>query len=865
MINILNSKNRNLFLFIILYLLSVITFYLYIEDDKQFRINTVFEKSILNIHTHYMDFLFDKSQLADMIHQQTIQDTTALNLCTQAYQSQEDSEKLKTIRDELQTHLQKSYNIYKTNNILQYQFVFPNNKAFLRMHKAEKFGDDLSGVREDYVVVNKALLPIKGLMQGRTSHGFRNVYPLFDKDGNHIGAFEISFASKILQSYLNDVSNLYSHFLIDKNIFDAKVWSHDNLLLDYKQSIEHSSYMMHSESKYMGSNYICTAQELEPVKESIYNNIAKGKSFAEYLYIDNKIQVMTFYPIKQSVSKEVIAWIVSYSDNNEIEEILSNAKIIQFLFVIILFTILWFLHKNLIQSNKLIELKERFELAFNGVNDGLWDWDISNNRVYYSPVWETMLGYRVGELENSLEAFFSLIHKDDKENLQNTLNEHFKDPQNNIYFIEMRLLCKDGSYKWILARGKATLDKAKNPYRMVGSHTDISKKIEFQNRLKEAKENADKSNKAKSEFLANMSHEIRTPLNAIIGFIEILQERETDITKQKYLDIVNSSSKNLIELINDILDFSKIESGNIEIEHIDFDPLKEFSLTRKLFQAKFKEKNIKFYPSYLDMPPSLNGDVLRIKQVINNLLSNAIKFTDKNKIVYLDITYRDANLYVKVRDEGIGISQLYQEKIFEAFTQEDSSTTRKYGGTGLGLTISYNLVKAMGGELKVKSVLGKGSEFYFSLPLLAGKEIKEIVSIEENTLFKNKKILLVEDNKANQMFMKVVLKKLSLEFDIANDGLEAIDKFKNSSYDAILMDENMPNMNGIEATQQIIKIEKEKELKHTPIIALTANALKGDRDRFLSSGMDEYLSKPLNKKKLLEVLGKFLEDNNESN
>ena len=231
-------------------------------------------------------------------------------------------------------------------------------------------------------------------------------------------------------------------------------------------------------------------------------------------------------------------------------------------------------------------------------------------------------------------------------------------------------------------------------------------------------------------------------------------------------------------------------------------------------------------------------------------------FTPEGKNIYLDIDYEDGKLNVSVKDEGIGISKEYQSKIFEAFSQEDSSTTRKYGGTGLGLTISYNLVNAMGGELKLKSEPGVGSEFYFSLPMKAGSTIIRKATNELDNSFEAK-ILLVEDNKANQMFMKVLLKKMKLEFEIANDGLEAVEMYKNSSYDLILMDENMPNMNGIEATKNILEYEKKNKQKHTPIVALTANALKGDRERFLECGMDEYLTKPLEKTKLINILNKF--------
>ncbi|MDF1875330.1 response regulator [Sulfurimonas sp. SAG-AH-194-I05] len=362
----------------------------------------------------------------------------------------------------------------------------------------------------------------------------------------------------------------------------------------------------------------------------------------------------------------------------------------------------------------------------------------------------------------------------------------------------------------------------------------------------------------KSEFLANVSHEIRTPLNAILGFIEILQEDETNKTKQKYLEVISSSSKNLLNTINDILDFSKIENGKLAIENRNFDPMAEMKDTKRLFKPRVKEKNVRLFTDHRKLPKILNGDILRIKQVINNLLSNAIKFTPSGKNIYLDINYEDGNLKVNVKDEGIGISQKNHLKVFEAFSQAENSTTRKYGGTGIGLTIAYNLVKAMGGEMKLISELGVGSEFYFSIPMKEGVKVSNDSQITPNINFENKKMLLVEDNSANQIFMKVILKKLHIAFDIANDGVESLELFKANKYDCILMDENMPNMNGIIATKRILEIEKEKNAPHTPIIALTANALKGDRERFLAAGMDEYLTKPISKNTLGIILSKLL-------
>jgi len=386
----------------------------------------------------------------------------------------------------------------------------------------------------------------------------------------------------------------------------------------------------------------------------------------------------------------------------------------------------------------------------------------------------------------------------------------------------------------------------------------ISQQKEDEKELNIAKEYAEKADKSKSEFLANMSHEIRTPLNAIVGFIDILKTRSKDEESSQYLNIVKSSSQTLLNTIEDILDFSKIESGKLDIEKIDFDIKKEFVAVTYLFDAKCKEKDIKLIKKIDEsLPDYLKSDPHRIKQVISNLLSNAIKFTDFSKVIVVSISYENSYLNISVKDEGKGIAEDKQEKIFTPFGQEDSSTTRKFGGTGLGLSISSELVKLLGGKLQVISELGVGSEFYFSIPVEIIQEIKsDNVPDDKVQLFGN--ILLVEDNKTNQILMKIIIEEFGLEYDIANDGLQAIEKFKKNKYNAILMDENMPIMNGIEATKEILGIEKKNSLEHTPIIALTANALKGAREKFLEVGMDEYLSKPLDANKLRIVLTKYL-------
>ena len=451
-----------------------------------------------------------------------------------------------------------------------------------------------------------------------------------------------------------------------------------------------------------------------------------------------------------------------------------------------------------------------------------------------------------------------------------------------IWSGKVKNLKKNGDYYWVYAVIEPIFNDKGNIESYIAIKHDITNTVELEELTKNQeiiiesqiaianmqRDKALDALKAKGEFLANMSHEIRTPLNAILGFVDILKEESYGRKSEQYVDIIDSSSKSLLQIIEDILDFSKIESGKLDIDKVDFNPKLEFEVVTYLFNARCSQKNISLILNLDDsLPEIINTDPLRIKQIITNLMSNAVKFTKENKNITVDINYDNKLLNISIKDQGIGIANSKLSHIFEAFTQEDSSTTREYGGTGLGLSISNELVKLLGGKLKVKSEVGIGSNFYFSIPITSGKKQIEKQTISEKIDLKNKKILLVEDNKANQMFMKVILKKMNLSFDIANDGVEAIEMFikhnsnsedKSSKYNTILMDENMPNMNGIEATRQILEYEKQHNLTHIPIIALTANALKGDREKFLNAGMDEYMTKPIDKNKLAEILNIFI-------
>ena len=435
-----------------------------------------------------------------------------------------------------------------------------------------------------------------------------------------------------------------------------------------------------------------------------------------------------------------------------------------------------------------------------------------------------------------------------------------------VWHGQIKNLKKDGSHYWVNSTIVPFVDRSGKPFKYISIRTDITDQKELQLNYQRAKEEAEKANKFKSEFLANMSHEIRTPMNGILGFVEHLAKGEKDTKRLKEFETIKNSGESLLHIINDILDFSKIESGKIDIESHPFEIDKLFENTINIFTQISNEKGVTLNKDIdNDLPTCIIGDQVRINQVVFNLLSNAIKFTSKGGSVTIRVTYnqKTTNMKLSIIDTGIGIAKENRSKIFDAFGQEDSSTTRRFGGTGLGLSISSKLLSMMGGELKVESELGKGSRFYSELPIRVCSE-DELTKIDNDILFNHEQtqmsgyVLVVEDNKVNQMLMGIILEELGITYDIADDGVKAISMFQTKKYDVILMDENMPNMNGIEATKQLRNQEIKNNLKQTPIIAVTANAITEDRQRFLDAGMDDYISKPYTESDIREKLKKFL-------
>jgi PAS domain S-box-containing protein len=528
--------------------------------------------------------------------------------------------------------------------------------------------------------------------------------------------------------------------------------------------------------------------------------------------------------------------------------------------------------RNRVEAS-LKDTEERFRLAVEGTQDGIFDWDLTTGEIFYSRRIFAMLGYERGSLIGSPEDFRELIHPEDLPRVLKYVEDYLAGSTDE-YTQEFRAKSNSGQWVWIQSRATCIIGPNGKPVRMVGAHTDISALKEREVKLEAEKQAAEESNRAKSDFLAHMSHEIRTPLTAISGIAEIFGKKQANLDEKqkKLVRTLHSSTSALKELINDILDFSKIESGELELNSEVFQLGSLFETIISMMGLRANEKGISFVFNFVDVKDaSFYGDEARLRQVLINLVGNAMKFTEEGGVsvsAYVEDRQGEPYLRIDVTDTGIGIEPENFDLIFERFKQADSSVSRKYGGTGLGLPISNNLVKLMGGKIILNSQSGKGSTFSVLLPDKAGA-LKRLQSEQPQThidinekirssLTKDSKILIVEDYEGNITVVGYILDDLKCAYDIARNGQEALDMWSTNTYNAILMDIQMPLMDGFTATSEIRRIEAEKSLKHTPIIGMTAHALIGDKDKCIEVGMDAYLAKPLVENELKTQILKYL-------
>lgn len=735
--NILKHSLKIVKLFtLILFLSLYLTVYFITTKDKNSRIELILNQEITNLKHNYRVITDKYNIISNIVNHEIFNKPDILELLCKAKNAKNTNE-LNTMRTILYYEIKPNFERLKDMGVNAIQFVFENNKSFLRVDKPDMYGDDLSKSRYSFAYVNSNIKPISGFEFEKNSHAFRNLFPLFYYN-EFLGSVEISFSSKSMQESMLKLHDTDTNFIINKNMLNVKTLK-DDTDINYVTSIEHNDF-------FSINNKDAVAEYKTKInlflKDKIALKIQEQKQFSLYHHYNKETYIISFLPVQDVSKKHVGAYIVSYTKSQYLEGML---------------------------------------------HEYLW----VNGVAFF------------GILLLCVVIYFNLRHRI---NLEKTVNERTSE-------------------------------------------------------LEKEKTKAQNATKTKSQFLANMSHEIRTPINGVIGISYLLLQTKLTKKQRDYLEKIDTSAKSLLGIINDILDISKIEAGKLTIENIEFNLHESINRVVTPLEVVADEKNININIEYADdVGEFFIGDALRISQILTNLLGNAIKFTNNGNIDIKVTKTGSSRLKFEVKDTGIGLSEEEQKKLFVSFSQADSSTTRKYGGTGLGLAISKQLVELMGGKIWVESKEDEGSNFIFELELQevksSAKEINEEPVLVDKNIFNEKRILIAEDNITNQMVILGLLEDYITDIDVANNGEEAVALFEKGKYDLILMDIQMPIMDGYEATKIIRGIDE-----NIPIIALTANAMSEEVEKTKAAKMNEHLTKPIDVAKLFNTISKYINSN----
>ncbi len=498
----------------------------------------------------------------------------------------------------------------------------------------------------------------------------------------------------------------------------------------------------------------------------------------------------------------------------------------------------------------------RLQVANDALGMGVWEFDLITEELLWDKWMYLLYGVSEEQFTGAFEAWENTIHPDDIDDAKALLDYSI---ENDIKFdTQFRVVMPNGNIKHLKANAIILRNDAGEPVKAIGVNYDITDKVETMKVLEQEKQRAEAAAKAKSDFLANMSHEIRTPMNAILGGLQLLRNSDIQGNLRTILDNSAFSAQSLLTIINDILDYSKIDSNKLSIELAPFSLLEVLDAVKYDMDEMLSSKGVAFSVEIdKNFQDGWIGDIVRVKQIILNLVSNAVKFTS-NGSVRINVANSERKgkqvIAIKVIDSGIGMSKEAQQRIFERFSQADASTTRRYGGTGLGMAITLSLIDLMKGDIKLNSIEGTGTTVTVLLPLEPTQfdtqtRAKKSLSAP---LMSNKKILIAEDNAINQVVIQTMLEETMAAITMVDNGKQAVDAVQKEDFDLILMDIHMPEMDGVEAHRQISAMKK-----HIPVIALTANVMPEDVARYLKEGFDSHLGKPIDMNQLFGMLKQY--------
>ncbi|WP_320173225.1 ATP-binding protein [Maridesulfovibrio sp.] len=525
-------------------------------------------------------------------------------------------------------------------------------------------------------------------------------------------------------------------------------------------------------------------------------------------------------------------------------------------------------------EEELAKTEARFKIMAENTKDLIYYFSVPDKSFkYVSPACLDVTGYPPGTFYADSQFFFDMVHPE----WQEFMHQQWMDMAHGKMapLVEYQIIDRYGKTKWLQQSNVPFYDEEGNPIRVEGIVRDVTELKNALERVEQEKAKAEAASRTKSEFLANMSHEIRTPLNGIMGMLQLMESETRTPKQEEYINAAMQASKRLNNVLSDILDLARVEAGKLDLHNNEFNPADELKHVFELFEITSRHSGVKLELSLpAELPEYVVGDPARLQQVLTNIVGNALKFTHEGHVAIAAHplprnTRDDRQILFTVEDTGVGIAEDKMNQLFQSFTQASEGYTRQYQGAGLGLSICKRLTELMGGTIAVESTVGEGTTFYLSIPFTIpdrktfDREHYE-TEPETTTSFGNYRILIAEDEKINRLYTKQYLEQQGFTVDTVTDGQQLLDKLFYEDFNLVLMDVQMPVMNGIEATKAIRRGEAGAHNKRIPIIAITAYAMHGDREQFIKQGMNDYIAKPVDKEELYEVIMKALQQNKTS-
>jgi PAS domain S-box-containing protein len=786
-------------------------------------------------------------------------------------------------RGQLYRLLARTYDDLVRHGIRQLHFHTASGHSYLRFHALDKFDDPLFDVRPSLLIANTEKRNVFGFEPGRIASGFRYVFPLFDGE-RHLGSVETSVTFRSIRETMARIAPEREYaFVLKRDTVEGVVFK-DTRNLYVPSTLNPDYFLEDPELKLPDSppppTPVMRALDAALATDTrVATGMAAGESFTLPVALQGEYWAVSLVSVKD-VAERRVAYVISYMKApylGDLREEFQRSLLFAPLVLIALFLLGHRLWRTQQQQRR---EADRLRAITDTIADGLYVLDANGRVMLVNTAFTDILGYRADEVIGKIGHDFFHAHNREGKVLPLERCPIYSCVRAGRPFEGEEIFrTLTGAYLDVEVAGRPILDNHGRPTGgSVTAFRDISARKEAESALRAAKEAAEAANVAKSRFLSMMSHEIRTPMNGVIGMAQLLLMPELEEAERlEYVRTILNSGQTLLTLLNDILDLAKIEAGRIELEDGVVDPEQILRETAALFAGAATEKGLAIVAEWQGEPRRYRGDAHRLRQMLSNLVGNAIKFTSRGKV---RLSARETGcaddrctLDFFVSDTGVGISADKIDRLFQPFSQVDATTTREFGGTGLGLSIVRNLAQLMGGTAGVESVIGHGLHFWFSVvltPLAADADSRKRPR-GANSLARtlaadalHGRILVVEDNRTNRLVIGALLGKLGLLVDIAEDGQQGVERITEAGErpmpDLILMDVQMPVLDGLEATACIRQWEHEHGRPRLPIVALTADAYAEDRERCLAAGMDDYLAKPVDAGDLQKVLAKWLAD-----